>query len=204
MIKTILAFASLPALALLTACSSGGDGGNSAGSVSFADMAGQANALLTRVEDYDLTPVADMPTDIKATYRGVAGFSDVADADYIVENAEIMSEVEMNADFRTGSVTGELSNFRYYDNDRIDGTVAIRNGSINGNDLRADLSGNLNYGEGTERVTGDLAGSFGWARRPTPSSARWRAKSATRTSTASSAQNADQVPTGAGPAPVLN
>lgn len=158
MTKITLAFAAFPLMAALSAC--GSSGGNSHNSASFNDMARQGNALIAKYQDAEPTRAADMPTDLRATYRGVAAYSDVPDIEYIAENAEIMSDVALNADFRTGAVDGELSNFRFYDNDRISGSVAIRNGAISGNMIGADLAGDLTYGGGTERVTGDLAGMF--------------------------------------------
>lgn len=158
MTKIMLAFVAIPLMAALSAC--GSSGGSSSSNASFNDMARKGNALIAKYEDAEPTRVADMPTDLQASYRGVAAFSDVPDVDYIAENAEIMSDIQLNADFRTGAVDGELRNFRFYDNDRIAGTVAVRNGAISGNMLEADLAGDLTYGGGAERVTGALAGMF--------------------------------------------
>lgn len=158
MSKTMLALLAIPLMAALSAC--GSSGGGSSSTASFDEMARRGNALIAKYEDAEPTQLANMPTDLKASYRGVAAFSDVPDADYIAREAEIMSDIELNADFRSGAVDGELRNFRFYDNDRIAGTVAVRNGAISGNMLEGELAGNLTYGGGTERVSGALAGMF--------------------------------------------
>mgnify|MGYP002714179261 CR=1 FL=1 len=158
MTKTILSLASLPVLALLAACSSGGSNGG--GSASFNDMARDANALLAKYDDAEPTPILNMPENGSATYRGVAAYSDVADMDYIAENAEIMSDVELNASFASGSLTGELSNFRAFNNDRIAGTVKVQNGSIDGNEIYGDLAGDLSYQGERASVDGVIAGMF--------------------------------------------
>lgn len=156
MTKHFFLVAALPLVGVLAACSSSGG----AGSASFDELARQGNALASRLENADPTPVANMPSSGSATYRGIAAYSDTPNAEFILENGEIVSQVELNADFSSGAVDGKLTNFRWYDNDRIAGSVDIRNGSIEGNELYADLSGSLTYGDGAEDVRGDLAGIF--------------------------------------------
>lgn len=156
MTKTFSFIAILPVVASLAACGSSGGGG----SKSFNELAREGNALLSSFEDSDPTPVASMPTTGKATYRGVAAYGDVPDPEYLAENAEIVSEVELNANFASGNVGGKLDNFRLSNNDRINGSVAVRNGRISGNELTADLAGNLSYDGARDRVDGAMAGFF--------------------------------------------
>lgn len=157
MTKYILTISSIPLMVLLAACGSSGGGG---GSASFNAMAADGRDLFDKYADAEVTPVANMPANTQATYRGVAAYSDVPDPDYLMEYSEVVSEVELNANFSTGALGGELNNFRTLANERISGSVALRNGEIAGNEIYADLSGNLGYAGESLEVDGLLLGAF--------------------------------------------
>lgn len=159
--KTIHIFA-ISGMTLLSACGgSGGSGNPSVKYKSFVDMAQEGQTLIGKYWSAGLTPFANMPTNGKATYTGVAAYSDVLNAKYIVENAEVVSKVTLNADFAADEISGKLDNFRDYENKAIAGAVDIKNGKIQGNTIKADLSGQINVtGQGNSSVNGSLAGGF--------------------------------------------
>lgn len=141
---------SLAASALfLAACDSSNDGS------SFNSMSSRGEALLARVETQSATPVGDMPTIGRATYEGVAGFSTS-----VSDDVEVMSEASLTADFASSSISGELTNFRDWENNTIAGKVDIEAGTISGNQFTNNLSGSLNYNGRNENVSGVMDGGF--------------------------------------------
>jgi len=151
----IMNFSALAIAALaVSACSSS----NSGGSRSFDQLAEEGQALITKYENEDVTPTSNVPTAGNATYNGVAAFGTTQSFD--VQNAEALAAVSLEADFAANSISGTIDNFVDFDGERAPGSVAVTNGTIAGNAIEADLSGDLTI-EGTSiAVGGDLAGNF--------------------------------------------
>jgi hypothetical protein len=135
---------------LLAACVGGGSGG-----ASFDSMATRGQNLINAVDGEQATPVGSMPTTGTATYAGVAAF---APTEY--DQVEILSEASLKANFGSSSISGNLSNFRDYENNRFPGSVAIQSGVISGNQFDADLSGSLTVDGAPTIVKGTLNGGF--------------------------------------------
>ena len=114
-----------------------------------------------------------MPTSGSATYNGVAAYGQTQDFDQILENPETMSTVTLQANFASDSVSGQLGNFRDYENNALAGSVSLNNGSIAGNSISADLSGNVDsipvagalqagfVGPDAEAVVGTIEADYG-------------------------------------------
>lgn len=143
----------------LTACGgSSTSSSTSSSGASFEQLADQGRVLAERYQDADLTPT--MPTTGTASYSGVAAYSDVPDANYIYNNAEIVSNVALNANFADNTISGQLSNFQSFENEVITGSVAVNNGQIVNNVFTANLSGSLNASGDNVTVAGDMEGAF--------------------------------------------
>lgn len=150
----IMSFSAVAIAALaVSACSS-----SNSGSRSFDQLADEGQALLTQYENEDVTPTSNVPTAGSATYNGVAAFGTTQSFD--VQNAEALAAVSLEADFAASSISGTIDNFVDFDGVRAPGSVAVTNGTIAGNAIAADLSGDLTI-EGTSiAVGGNLDGNF--------------------------------------------
>lgn len=130
----------------------------SSSGASFEQLADQGTILAERYQDAELTPT--MPTSGTASYSGVAAYSDVPDSNYIYNNAEVVSNVALNANFADNTISGQLSNFQSFENEVITGSVAVNNGQISNNVFTAELSGSLNASGEDLTVAGDMEGAF--------------------------------------------
>jgi hypothetical protein len=147
-----LVAASLMSSILLAACVSGGK------DASYDEMYSRGKSLVSKFESEDPTPVGAMPTTGTATYSGVAGFGAETS-----EQVEVMSQASLAANFATSSISGNLTNFRDYENNSIPGSVAIQNTSINGNQFTAPMNGSLTVNGAPSAVNGTMVGAFGGA-----------------------------------------
>lgn len=154
---------------LLSAClGSGGSGvASTSGSVegsapNFEQMASDGRAMLQNLENTDETPVAAMPTTGTATYNGVAAFGDSADPEYLAENADILGRLQMEANFASETISGQIDNIRHINDPEqpAAGSVQISNGTIDNNAFTADMSGHLIVENEEIVVTGEMAGDF--------------------------------------------
>jgi hypothetical protein len=77
------------------------------------------------------------------------------------EAADLLGDVDQNADFRTGTITGWLDDFNTKEGGRVRGDLDMRNGRITGNAFTADFDGRLT-GAATApgTVSGTLEGRF--------------------------------------------
>lgn len=77
------------------------------------------------------------------------------------EAADLLGDVDIEADFRTGALTGWLDDFNTKDGGHVRGDLDMTNGRITGNAFTADFDGRLT-GPATApgTVSGTLEGSF--------------------------------------------
>lgn len=140
------------ALWLGTALSLSACGGSSTSNgSSFESLASTGNNLIATYGNAPITDVQNMPQTSTATYRGVVAYSlDYSDPSLILEYAETLSQLELNANFATSQVSGRAYNFENYDpNITVGGQVNV-NGSISENEFTGDVSGTTTesgYGE---------------------------------------------------------
>ncbi|MBL4811894.1 MAG: hypothetical protein JKX69_05930 [Rhodobacteraceae bacterium] len=120
----------------------------------------------------DETPIANMPISGSATYDGYAVIL-VGDAgqpavdDYFDDDNFVLGDFQMTANFGTGAVDGEMTDFIGFGN-RLEGQTFSGEISVNGaidsaqgNLFEADYSGGLTDREGdTMYIDGELYGEF--------------------------------------------
>jgi hypothetical protein len=162
-------------VASLSAC--GGSG--TSGGPSFSSLSSTGQSILSQYGSAPATDVANMPTSGTATYSGVAAYStDSGDPAYLALYAQTLSQLELNADFGTSTISGRAYNFKTIrPGASIDGQINV-NGTISGNTFNADVSGStresvdaiqnyqVNY---TGNVQGEFVGSGADAVRGTGS-----------------------------------
>lgn len=123
------------------------------------------------------TPVEDMPTSGTATYDGIARtqLSLEPDSEAVSYSVFLQSQVRMTADFGSGQISGDMTNFNTFGNS-VRGSLDIENGVISGNTFAADVNGIreqgdlefyareagefVNYGSGDVSVSGAMDGGF--------------------------------------------
>lgn len=140
----------------LAAC--GGSSTSSSSGASFDSMVTRGEALINKIDGQSITPVRSMPTAGTASYSGVAGFGAS-----IYDEVEVLSEASLTANFGSSSISGNLTNFRDYENTAIPGSVAIQSGVIRGNQFSANLNGSVTTDGGAQAVNGTLDGGFAGA-----------------------------------------
>lgn len=145
-----------PIGAVLVALLLSGCGGSSSGPGSYEELLDTNQALSERLDPDKLTDV--MPTVGTATYSGATAFAtgEGRTAAYILYNADLVSDLELLADFEANKITGSMTGFKSRDGRPVTGTVDLTNGGIAGNQLAAELSGTLlidgtpvNFADGT-------------------------------------------------------
>ena len=163
---TRLAILSLP-IAVLSACSSGGAGGASAGlsaTASFDEIEAQGDLLVERYEDETWTEAEDMPTSGSATYAGVAAYGAGSVDDLIdgVTESSLASQMSLTADFTRGEVYGAFTDFRSNMEGYGDtvGRITVRNGEIINNALVADVDGQISGNGELAVIEGGMSGLF--------------------------------------------
>lgn len=141
---------------LLTACGDNGSGVTGGKeSASFEEMVTTGTLINTSFDDQAATPQNSMPTTGTATYVGVAAFGAS-----LQQPVEVASEARLQADFASSSISGNLTNFRDYENNLLPGSVDINGGIIDANRLQANLSGSIMTDAGAKAVLGTLDAGF--------------------------------------------
>ena len=167
--NTTSAAATLLMLGLLAGCggggSSDGDDGFPPAPSSFDNLADRASVLLTDSADLSFTDPGSLPTSGVARYDGVMAL----DGAFIEGEAQTMvGDVRIEARFANNSVGGAATNFVTETDQRLTGTLAVTNGSIDrGADpatdatFVADLRGDLTEPSGgLIEIDAGLGGAF--------------------------------------------
>lgn len=142
-------------VALLSACG-GGSGGADA---SFADRQSEFDTLAAELDALPFTNASTLPAIGTATYNGFLGVG--------TGDAVIGGQMQLNANFESNSIDGDVRNIIDNQNNEYGGTLLITNGSINrAADVEteysfgADLGGNLTQGGDTFSVDATMDGDF--------------------------------------------
>jgi hypothetical protein len=156
----------LAALALGACGSDGGVASGTSGTVSSTEAAREFSSDLSRAErllgtNAALAPTApDMLPGGRAEFDGQVGMV-FGSAPATFQAADLVGDVDLIADFRTGTITGWLDDFNTRDGQRIRGDLDLRNGRIAGNAFTADFTGRLSGAPAAPgNVSGAISGSF--------------------------------------------
>lgn len=124
---------------------------------SFAQMYTHGERLIAKYDTPSTAPTRpdQMPKNATATYKGVAGFAGDVDSD-----AEVMANVQVNANFANSTVNGRFDNFRTVDNQALPGTVSMATTAISDNIYKSNINGSLNVDGTAYAVTGQAVGAF--------------------------------------------
>lgn len=147
-------------LSVLAACSGGSGGGGDNPVAEYASDSGRAARLVAETSASSSTGVAGMPTQGRAEYDGIVGMAFGGQPASLSE-AEMIGEVDMNANFATNRITGELDDFNTRSGEKIRGELRMTNGQINGSGFSSDISGRLSGGSRSPgNVSGNISGDF--------------------------------------------
>ena len=156
----------LAALALGACGSGGGVASGTSGTVSSTAAAREFASDISRGErlldiNAALAPTApDMLPGGRAVFDGQVGMV-FGSAPATFQAADLVGDVDLIADFRTGTITGWLDDFNTRDGQRIRGDLDLRNGRITGNTFTADFTGRLSGAPAAPgNVTGAIDGTF--------------------------------------------
>ncbi len=129
-------------------------------SLTYDQMYTQGKVIFEAVDATPVTPVADMQPSGTATYAGVAALSS-APLTNSIDDGELLATVQLDANFNSGDLSGQMGNFRDSFGDSFDGTLDINSGQVTGNTLSADFSGQLTPSVGdTVTYDGGMTGQF--------------------------------------------
>lgn len=141
----------------VSACGGASTGG---GQNSFNSLRDSGQAMLQSVSS--LSPTQTTPTSASGTaiYAGYAAFRDTPDTPSgTFSNADVVSNIGLQANLVTGTFSGSLTNFEYPDADLVSGTVAITGGQVLGNTISANVAGSTLVDGVNVRISGNLEGS---------------------------------------------
>lgn len=157
--KPVTLFAAAGSLVVFAACGGGGGEDDSPAS-EYSQDAARAGSVISSTASMNRTSVASMPTTGRAEYDGVVGMA-FGGAPGSLANAQMLGELDLDANFANGTVTGEMDDFNTKDGQRINGELRLTNGAISGSRLSAGVSGNLTGGTTSPgAVTGSVDGEF--------------------------------------------
>lgn len=149
--RTFRATLFLSGLCALSAC--GGGGSDGVLPLSYAEGSAAALALFDEVAA--LPGTVALPTSGTARYEGFAQIDPDDGVDRI-----LLSRLQIDLDFRTAAIDGELDNFVWQDEERVSGEVDISNGAITGTQLEFDLNGILEDSVGRATIAARATAVF--------------------------------------------
>ncbi|MFV0408261.1 MAG: transferrin-binding protein-like solute binding protein [Paracoccus sp. (in: a-proteobacteria)] len=159
--KRMTIFVAAGSLSLLAACGgSGGGGGSDSPANEYSEDAAHAGSVIASTASMNRTSAASMPTTGRAEYDGVVGMA-FGGAPGSLANAQMLGDLDLDANFANGTITGEMDDFNTSDGQRINGELRLTNGAITGSQLSAGVSGNLTGGSTSPgAVNGSVDGEF--------------------------------------------
>lgn len=147
-------------VSLLAACSGGGGGGNDNPSTEYSQDAARAGNVISSTASLTRTSAASMPTVGRAEYDGVVGMA-FGSAPASLADAQMLGDLDLDANFSRGTITGEMDDFNTRNGREINGELRLTNGKISGSKLSAGVSGNLTGGNKSPgAVNGSVNGEF--------------------------------------------
>ncbi|MGP9804113.1 transferrin-binding protein-like solute binding protein [Paracoccus sp. NSM] len=142
----------------LAACS--GSGGSDNPVAEYAEDAARAERIIDDTERLNGTSAAAMPVRGRAEYDGVVGLA-FGGAPASLERAEMIGELDLDADFGTGTISGEMDDFNTRDGRKLEGELRISDGRITGSGFSGATSGALTGGsDAPGRIDATFSGEF--------------------------------------------
>lgn len=143
--------------AALSACVGGGSDDPAA---EYAADSARGAGLVTRTDGLAPTPAGAMPARGSAEYEGIVGMAFGA-APASLATADMIGELDLRANFASGTITGELDDFNTSDGQELRGTLRLSGGQIAGSGFTADIDGRLSGPAGAPgTVSGAIDGDF--------------------------------------------
>jgi hypothetical protein len=172
--RSLLALLAAPVLLAACGDTGGGLGGGLGGGGAvdlFAELGEQGAAIESEFALIQFTRQEDLPTTGSASFSGFAAYAEGDDVGAISEieyaTADLVSEVDMNADFAAGTVDGSLTNFQSNNAnyEGVQGRVNITNGVFADYDpdyatFGSDLEGEITSSGRSGVVDGLMSGIF--------------------------------------------
>ena len=148
-------FKYIPVAAAGTLVLSGCSGGGAEEDIgaNFQSRAEAAQQIYDQTSGMSATPEASMPQSATANYAGVASALATLPEG---ETEALYADVEMQADFASDTVSGDMTNWYGNTVGAIGGAVTLSDGAISGADWSASGAGTLS----ADGVTGDVAVSM--------------------------------------------
>lgn len=145
----------------LAAC--GGGGGGDDPVAEYAQDAARAERIVNATNQLSGTSVATMPVRGRAEYDGIVGLA-FGGAPASIERADMIGELDLEADFGAGTISGEMDDFNTRDGRELEGELRIRDGRITGSGFSGTATGSLTGSPGAPgaidaSISGDFLGS---------------------------------------------
>lgn len=140
-------------IATLAACG-GSSGGSDNPVAEYGSDSARASRLVAQTANMTQTAAAAMPTTGRAEYDGVVGMA-FGGAPGSLARAQMLGEVDLNADFARGTISGEMDDFTTADGRELSGSLRVNGGRISGSDFKANVNGRLT---GAGKVPGNVSG----------------------------------------------
>jgi hypothetical protein len=138
--------------------------------IMFNKLKARGQQLSARIDPVDVTPEANMPVRASAAYSGVASYAEAGNIPpglteeqyrrYLIDNPSIVSNVNLDANFETGQVNGQLTGFRDLKVGDLYFAAFSINGKITGNSFALDLINSVGGPPGSPPTIGNLSGVF--------------------------------------------
>ena len=146
-------------LVFLTACGGDGDGRDNP-VADYAEDSAKASRIIARTNALTQTSAASMPVTGRAEYDGVVGMA-FGGAPASLQNAEMIGDLDLDANFGAGTITGEMDDFNTRDGRELRGELRLSNGAIRGSGFSANAGGTLTGGASAPgRVDATIGGEF--------------------------------------------
>ncbi|MTH79790.1 hypothetical protein [Paracoccus aestuariivivens] len=150
----------LTLLATLAACGGSGGGDNDNPAAEYSSDSARAARLVAQTANMTQTAAASMPMTGRAEYDGVVGMA-FGGTPGSLAASQMLGEVDLNADFGRGTISGEMDDFTTSDGRELNGELRVTGGRITGSDFGANINGRLTGpGNVPGNVSGQVDGDF--------------------------------------------
>lgn len=148
----------LGGLVFLTACG-GGDGGDNP-VADHAENSAKVSRIIASTSALAQTSAASMRVTGRVEYDGVVGMA-FGGAPASLQTAEMIGDLDLDANFGAGTITGEMDDFNTRDGRELQGELRVTNGTISGSEFSGNAGGTLTGGASAPgRVNATIGGEF--------------------------------------------